>query len=591
MSVHIRGSRQWFTDALDKIECIGGEAARAEAAQIWASSGYGDPSAIEQFAEMLQHRVRLQRATKHIRDLNASRKIKRILESGDTQEIIRISNLLSDTDIERAIVMQGRDECQIIKLARNEHQRSSNHPNTPSELAIRRRLRKETKQAVAHINATLSLIGGRTGRKYATGFEIELRNEQKARWREFGERNVLELDGQQVSMLDIMSSAGKKRFAELYALTKGLEKHAKLAGMTWAFLTLTAPPQMHPNPTVGSEKWDGTKADEAHDWIHDAWHRAESRLRKANIVISGLRVTEPHADGCPHWHALIFVYPDQMTQIETVLREQEEWKNEVGMTFKLNNGEATAATYTTKYVLKTIGSVEELAGDHAAVDAWRSTWGIRAFQFFGMPPLALWRNMRALPAAPQDPLMAGMWRAVKRGDGATFIGLAGGIGVKNSDRPIRSVKKSDSYSPEKSLNFEVKKTGKTESFTFKKWARTPLKTRKDGAVEVIQNYPRNHPQPRAPGGARKSKPVYRWGQQDETGTETGGPDGARRTGPEGPAPAGGRRPLHCGQHFELRSAPPKPRGSIDGPSKIQPDGPHIELQVNKPSVSSPPRER
>lgn len=435
-------------------------------------------------------RAPLRAIARQLQDTAAKRAITRVIESTDFDEMRRIGSLLSGDKMQAAIDAQYMDEDRIRRKARAYHLVFHE-----SEIAFRRRFRTQAKQSISFVNLTLGLIGGNSGNVHCTPLEKSLRDEQKARWTQFGESIELHRDGQSFKLSDAMSKAGARRAAEIYAMTKGLEKYAERAGKTWAFFTLTAPPNMHPNPGMGKNTWDGTTPDEAHAWIKDARERAEARCRKAEIVISGARVVEPHKDGCPHEHLMVFADPAEMSVIEAEFRKQPEWESEAGMKFVLSDGRATAASYLFKYVLKTISSVEVLSGERGSVDAWRSTWGIRAFSFFGMPPLSLWRNLRALDECPSEPLLAGLWRAAKRGDGMAFIGLAGGLNIKTKERPVVSRKESRVEEEEKQLQFTIRDTRETVTFKIQKWERRKTVEPSIGAVVgVIPNYPRN-PQP------------------------------------------------------------------------------------------------
>lgn len=427
---------------------------------------------------------------KLIKDDAVRTRLDEVTRSGDLNEVERIATILLSGRIVKAIQAQDTDEERIRRLAITLSEMKSG----VSEGIWRRKLRKQAKQAVSTINMTLGLVGDNSGNHHCTQFEKELRDEQKMRWMKFGESIEMERDGQRFKLADAMTKAGHRRASEIYALTKGLEKFAQAASKTWAFLTLTAPPNMHSNPSAGKNTWDGTLPDTAHAWIKDARERAEKRCRKAGIVISGVRVCEPHKDGCPHEHLMVFADPFDMAAIETEFRQQPEWRTKAGMKFVISDGRASAASYLFKYVLKTISSVEALEGERGTVDAWRSTWGIRAFSFFGMPPMGLWRNLRALESCPVEPLLAGLWRAAKRGDGAAFIGLAGGLNAKTKNRPVISRKESNPESDRKVLNFVINETGEAFSYPIKKWQRTTAfranKAPKTGMVGVIPNYPR-----------------------------------------------------------------------------------------------------
>ncbi|MBO1916561.1 replication endonuclease [Providencia rettgeri] len=54
---------------------------------------------------------------------------------------------------------------------------------------------------------------------------------------------------------------------------------------------------------------------------------------RAGIRVFGFRVVEPHHDGTPHWHMLLFVRPEQVDELRDIfcyytrLEDSEELRN------------------------------------------------------------------------------------------------------------------------------------------------------------------------------------------------------------------------------------------------------------------------
>lgn len=216
--------------------------------------------------------------------------------------------------------------------------------------------------------------------------------------------------------------------------------------------------------------------------------------------MSGLRVVEPHADGCPHWHLLIFAMPKNIAIIENEFRhsKNKEWQSEAGCKFVVGNGKAKASSYIFKYVLKTLSSVEKLEGELASVDSWRSTWAIRSFQFFGMPPIGLWRKLRMVKVRPMDENLAAIWDAAVGGDGEKFIELSGGLAVKSSTRPVHSTTENNTDSLVKIVTFFDKNTGAISDFVIEKWKfeKKTEPTGKNKKVDVIHSLPSQQASPK-----------------------------------------------------------------------------------------------
>jgi len=484
-----RGSRNWFVQKIDTIEKIGNALARQFAADEWArivwqnpiESGFVGADALDQIHD-------LSTFASKIKDPATAARVTEIMLSSDDKKKKKIQVIAQDEQIKAALRDQTLTEEAICRLAS-----AYSTPMFPKgHLRIRRQLRRQAKRGVATLNMHLGMIG-RNGQKYATAHEISLRNQQKDRWQKFGEATILTRGDATISMADVMKSGHKNKVAELITLTTGLAKYAKSQGLGWCFVTLTAPPNMHSNPKNGNNSWDGTTPKEANEWIQLAAARAEARMRKEGIIISGFRVVEPHDDGCPHWHILVFTHKANFPGIEDAYRYQDEWMDDAGMKFVVGDDSRSAASsYMTKYILKSISAIEKIGGEAGAIDAWYSTWGIRKFAFLGLPQKKLWRNLRAVKDCPSDPLVAGMWRAAHRGDACTFISLSGGLNIKNSKRPVKTI--NGDAGDVKSIEFISRVTGESEVTVFEKWVQSPANTGtecpKMKKVGLIQNYPR-----------------------------------------------------------------------------------------------------
>ena len=309
---------------------------------------------------------------------------------------------------------------------------------------------------------------------------IQDRKFQKAGWRKFAQTRVLiGQDGTEISLLDVMDQAQKNRRAELYTLVKGIQKVAEASGLTWGMLTLSCPSRFHPRPKNGHSTWDYSTPEDAHRWLHREWRGVLRRLDKQGINISGVRFVEYHQDGCPHWHILFYTnaLPELMAEV------RKAWPTEAGADFVIGDPKkGSFATYCLAYLM-----TDESTAPHVnQYDAKRAIWSQRFIQFFGIPSIGLWRSARAMEAAPGDGGLAdAVWRAARRGDGAAFIALAGGLAAKNKDRPIHG-RIVCTPAPSESKTATIK----TAAGTFS----TPLQTWKIRGVAVILNYPRTPPQ-------------------------------------------------------------------------------------------------
>ena len=128
-----------------------------------------------------------------------------------------------------------------------------------------------------------------------------------------------------------------------------------------------------------------------------------------------LSVAEPHHDGTPQWHLLLFLRPEEVEYATAIFRKhamredgQEPGAQDHRFTVKPIDEQFGSATgYIAKYISKNIdgyGMDGELdlesgqpAGDMAKrVRAWASRWNIRQFQQIGGAPVTTWRELRRL---------------------------------------------------------------------------------------------------------------------------------------------------------------------------------------------------
>ena len=395
---------------------------------------------------------------KRLKDESAVEKLDSLLIDNNEEEIILISKLLCSKKIEDAIQDQELDENKIREIATSS--KTKRDPTKP--LRVRADLRKLMKQGVTTINLALRVVG-KNGSQITTDYELRQRNIEKKQHINYGKRTFLNNGENKFSLIQMMMSAQKRKKAEIVTILKGLELHAKNSGLTWIFITLTAPPKMHP----GSIYWDGTMPNDTNKWLGNAFKRALARLRTKKIYLSGFRVVHPHDDSCPHWHLLIFTNQSDIQIIEEKFRFQPEWKSSVGLKIEVNNGQTSASGYCLNSVINTVSSVEELTGDLANYDVWKSKFVIRSFSWFGLPKIKLWRDFRSLKMCPTEPLLAKLWQACNAGDGKSFIELSGGINIMQKDRPILS--QTISQKSTKTIRFTIKNSGKYFDFILNKY--------------------------------------------------------------------------------------------------------------------------
>lgn len=236
-------------------------------------------------------------------------------------------------------------------------------------------------------------------------------------------------DGDVITLWDaVQASTSNKsiRRGELMTRIRGCEEWATEAGMVGIFTTNTLPSRFHASLFTGGKNpnFDGSTPRDGQGWLSKTWARARAKIQRQKIKVFGFRVAEPHHDGCPHWHMLLWVDAAQAMQLQEVLRDcwlQHEGDEYGAQEYRFKHeaidpAKGGAIAYVAKYIAKNIDDygamTEECHTDHQGeqlefipggnkaqrVTAWASAWGIRQFQAIGQPPVTVWRELRRIEA-------------------------------------------------------------------------------------------------------------------------------------------------------------------------------------------------
>ncbi|MBZ3682634.1 replication endonuclease [Providencia rettgeri] len=285
--------------------------------------------------------------------------------------------------------------------------------------------------------------------------------------------------GERFDLFDkVMASVSNPeiRRMELMAQMAGIERVAKERGDIGMFITLTCPSKYHPTKQRKEKNKETGKDDYYavlnHKWKDEAytpkdgqrylvkvWSRIRSAFNDNNINIYGVRVVEPHHDGTPHWHMLLFVDKASRAKAIDIMRKRalKEDGNEAGAQkyrFEckhMNRGGAVG--YIAKYIAKNIdgyaldGEIDHETGKDlksmaAAVTAWASTWRIPQFQFYKLPSKGAYRECRRLPrgvsiADKLGDVAERVRAAADEGDFFNYVMSQGGPCIRRSEETIR----------------------------------------------------------------------------------------------------------------------------------------------------------
>jgi hypothetical protein len=323
-----------------------------------------------------------------------------------------------------------------------------------------KRLRKLQSISIEELALYIRVVS-KQGQIYISDISFANSRERKRRNDVFlSSLEAINEQGDCIELVDIAKSTTANpvnRRNELMARLHGFEVYADKHGYVADFLTITCPSRMHSVHNTGrpNDKYDGTTPKQAQTYFANQWAKTRSQLDKFNINYFGFRVVEPHHDGTPHWHLLVFMKSEQQELLRSTIKHYalQIDGNEKGAQkyrFKVEpicKSKGSAVGYIAKYISKNIdgyGIDNDLYGKSANISAqriceWSSLWGIRQFQQFGGPPVTIWREARRLALTEQVEITS-VWLAADKGDWCEFIEALGGVHVKRKDLPVTIVK-------------------------------------------------------------------------------------------------------------------------------------------------------
>ncbi|WP_245675208.1 replication endonuclease [Candidatus Erwinia dacicola] len=201
--------------------------------------------------------------------------------------------------------------------------------------------------------------------------------EQRRKSRDFFKSHELVDEDGNVSSLEDMINKSTSNLAirrhELMARQAGVELVAQQRGDVGIFLTITCPSKYHSNIQSGhhNAKWNHSTVAQAQSYLCRIWGRATAKLKREKLRPYGFRVAEPHHDGTPHWHALLFMPQAEVKATVAILRayfiaeDRDELGRNTGARFKskkMDPSKGSATAYIAKYISKNIDG-HALAGE------------------------------------------------------------------------------------------------------------------------------------------------------------------------------------------------------------------------------------
>lgn len=284
----------------------------------------------------------------------------------------------------------------------------------------RRNVRKIAARNVEAAAIKLGMVSRKAG-LYASDEALKRRTGQRRRNAAILKNTVAVNDAGQEYSLAELSALGTSnpeiRRMELMTRIAGFDEIAFQHGHAGEFLTITAPSKYHARDhKTGEEnkKYNGATPTETQRYLGKVWARIRAKLKRDGLGFYGFRVAEPHHDGTPHWHMIIFCEVENVAAILATFKHYalEEDGGEFGArkyrfnSKRIDRSKGSAVGYIAKYISKNIDGnqvgedyeAEDASSDATKtarrVDAWAATWGIRQFQQVGGQSVTVWRELR-----------------------------------------------------------------------------------------------------------------------------------------------------------------------------------------------------
>lgn len=330
----------------------------------------------------------------------------------------------------------------------------------------RREVRKYIARECDELARNMRLVST-AGQIYCSDVALSKRRMQQRRAKGFLQNSIAENELGHTFLLSELADKSVSnpvvQRAELMTRIRGFEEVAELCGHVGLFVTVTNPSKYHPMKRIKhgdseialpNKKYSGASVRDAQAFHCKQYSLLRSWLNRRGVRPYGFRVVEPHHDGCPHWHFLVFAPKADVGTIKSGFREYwlRESGNEPGakksrVTFvDIDPAKGTAAGYIAKYIAKNIDGFaidSDLYGRCAAdsaekILAWKSTHSIRQFQQVGGPSVTVWRELRRISNDDngKNYPFSEIWEAADTSDWAAFVMLMGGPSCARDGRPL-----------------------------------------------------------------------------------------------------------------------------------------------------------
>ncbi|RVU33247.1 replication endonuclease [Rheinheimera riviphila] len=320
-----------------------------------------------------------------------------------------------------------------------------------------RRIRRKTASLISQVERALGYVSKRRA-VYCGDVSLNRHRQNQLLSQQYMQNTYLQNDeGFSIPLSEIAEhniSNPVIRRNELMVRIRGFEEVAQYCGHAAVFATLTTPSRMHATNATGipNQTYDGSSINDAQDYLNHVWQLCRAKFDREEIKPYGFRVVEPHHDGTPHWHLLLFMPLEQIKHFKEVLTHyglqdspDEKGARQYRVKFiDIDPSKGSAAGYIAKYISKNIdgfavgndtsGQPSNLVA--ARINAWSKSANIRQFQQIGGPSVTVWRELRKLSSADEDVELNDAYSAADSSSWAAFCIAMNAIDTPRKEHAI-----------------------------------------------------------------------------------------------------------------------------------------------------------
>lgn len=330
---------------------------------------------------------------------------------------------------------------------------------------------------------------------------------------------INESTGEIVSLWDIAQHTNFNSVVKLAETAKrldGIQGQADREGMIARFITITCPSKYHRfSKDRFNPKFDKSlTSKDAKKHLSKVVKDAHKRLSNAGIPVIGMRVLEPHHDGTPHLHAVIWAMPETIEEVVNAYKvealavdggERGAAENRFDCKDMYEGG---AVGYLMKYLTKNLGQESNMTDDqtgkqysesNCGVSAWVRINSVVQFAFWGDCGIGVFRQLYKVDDDVNHPVIKAMVNAARDNDYGAYIELQGGLATKLADRRVKAVRElvrisADGEEIKKTVALEV--DGIRVPLNVDTWSELPANEASETrSLEVIQRLPKTPESP------------------------------------------------------------------------------------------------